>query len=73
MVVRIQFHGRNQTGGQKSIGCRSTLTALKRAVERLAQLPPKEQYVVRKVAKKTRSTERIDDATALYQFPVSIS
>ncbi|GFU94758.1 hypothetical protein TNCV_3977291 [Trichonephila clavipes] len=31
----------NVKGGQKSIGCRSTLTALKRAVERLAQLPPK--------------------------------
>ncbi|GFT80140.1 hypothetical protein TNCV_4764181 [Trichonephila clavipes] len=65
MVVHIHFHGRNQKGGQKSIGCRSILTALKRAVERLAQLPPKDQYVVRMVAKKTRSTERIDDATVL--------
>ncbi|GFU51517.1 hypothetical protein TNCV_81551 [Trichonephila clavipes] len=49
----------------RSNGCRSTRTALKRAVERLAQLPPKDQYVVRRVPKKTGSMERIDDVTVL--------
>ncbi|GFT42789.1 hypothetical protein TNCV_2508311 [Trichonephila clavipes] len=60
-----QVGGKRKKVANRSNGCRSTRTALKRAVERLAQLPPKDQYVVGRVAKKTGSMERIDDATVL--------